>query len=337
VGTPIRLFLLCIAAWIAAGPPPARANPSEPIENIADTCARQTAGMERRLAIPRHLLTAISMAESGRWNRADRANVAWPWTVTAEGQGRFFDSKAEAMAEVEFLMTRGVRNIDVGCMQVNLYYHGGAFESLAEALDPAANTAYAASYLKNLHQATGDWSAAAGFYHSTTPERNGPYKEKVLGFWRELAGIPDAARNGPGDTVADGPVTIDHQRTARLNAAFKARRDGGRRLLGFRLSIEEKEAARAGELDAWRDAASRGGGTMHLAAMRQAEYELKRKRALDQVEKNYSDIGFAQRRAKQLREWQMRVAGAGTIVIPASADAQPAGAQPARAEPVAAR
>ena len=152
---------------------------------------------ERRTAIPKGFLKAISLAESGRWDELNRENVVWPWTVTAKGQGRFFDTKAEAVAEVEFLMTEGVRNIDVGCMQVNLYYHDGAFESLEEALDPRANKAYAAAYLKNMYSATGDWTDAAGYYHSTTPERNEPYKRKVLAFWRGQGG-------GPGDGQGDG-------------------------------------------------------------------------------------------------------------------------------------
>ena len=36
-------------------------------------------------------------------------------------------------------------------MQVNLYYHGDAFDNLAEALDPAHNVAYAGTFLKKLY------------------------------------------------------------------------------------------------------------------------------------------------------------------------------------------
>ena len=142
------------------------------------------------MAIPKHLLGAISLAESGRWDPSRRASVAWPWTVTSGGQGRFFDTKAEALAEVEILMTEDVRNIEVGCMQINLYYHASAFETPAEAFDPDANTTYAATYLKIMYSATGDWTDAAGYYHSMTPERNGPYKKKVLKFWRQRGGGP---------------------------------------------------------------------------------------------------------------------------------------------------
>ncbi|MGH6659998.1 MAG: transglycosylase SLT domain-containing protein, partial [Rhodospirillales bacterium] len=238
--TIIRLLLLCIAAMAVPGIAPARANPAERVDNAQTICAEQTAAMERQTGIPRHLLTAISLAESGRWSGANRANVAWPWTVTAEGRGRFFDSREEAQAEVEILLTQGVRNIDVGCMQVNLHYHGGAFESLQEAFDPHANTAYAATYLKAMYQTTGNWMQAAGYYHSTTPERNGPYMQKVLGFWRQQTGGTVAQRL-PGETAAEGPVPVDHARMARLNAGFKARRDGGRPIAGKHPGVEELE------------------------------------------------------------------------------------------------
>ena len=273
------------------------------------------------------------MAESGRWDKASRANVAWPWTVTAEGQGRFFDSKEEAMAEVEFLMTRGVRNIDVGCMQVNLHYHGSAFETLAEAFDPAANTAYAATYLKSMFQSTGNWSEAAGYYHSQTPERNGPYREKVIGFWRQMSGYRDAQASRPEEPVAEGRVYMDYARMARLNTAMKNRREAARPLMPFRANAEEKAGTREKQLQEWRDTAGRGGDPMHLLAARQAEHELKRKRQLNQLEKNDGDVAFSQRRLKQVRDWRTRVAGTG--MMGAGAPAEPEASLPlAAAEPV---
>jgi len=306
--TIIRLLLLCVAATAGPGTVPARAAPAEGVDNAQTICAAETAAMERQTGIPRHLLTAISLAESGRWSGAERANVAWPWTVTAEGRGRFFDSREEALAEVEILLTQGVRNIDVGCMQVNLHYHGAAFETLQEAFDPRANTAYAATYLKAMYQATGNWMRAAGHYHSTTPERSGPYMQKVLDFWRQQAGVA-VAQKLPGDAAATGPIPIDHARTARLNASFKARRDGGRPAAGKPLAGDDLEAMRGRELDAWRDATRRGAGVAHLAAMRQAELELKRRRAIEQAERADSDNSFADQRAKQLRYWRTRIAG----------------------------
>ena len=45
----------------------------------------------------------------------------------ALGKDRFFSSKAAAITAVRKLQADGVRNIDVGCMQVNLKYHPKVF------------------------------------------------------------------------------------------------------------------------------------------------------------------------------------------------------------------
>ena len=105
--TLIRMICLGVLASALPGPSPARANPAQAFDNAWNLCRLETARTERRTAIPRHLLTAISLAESGRRDDVNGVNVAWPWTVTSGGQGRFFDTKAEAMAEVEILMTQG--------------------------------------------------------------------------------------------------------------------------------------------------------------------------------------------------------------------------------------
>ncbi|MCC7015591.1 MAG: murein transglycosylase, partial [Rhodospirillales bacterium] len=146
-----------VAGLAAFGPAEAAPVARQAIDDPWKTCAAQAARQEAALNLPHHLLSAIGKAESGRWDEAGRANVAWPWTVTAEGEGRFFDTKAEALAEVRRLKARRVSNIDVGCMQVNLGYHGHRFASIEEAMDPVANTAYAARFLKTLRATSADW------------------------------------------------------------------------------------------------------------------------------------------------------------------------------------
>jgi len=308
VKTRTKIFLACISWAAFAGPGAAFANPAQALDNTSKICAGETARAERRMGVPKGLLAAISLAETGRWDENRRASFAWPWTVTAEGRGRYFDTKAEAIAEVEILMTEGVRNVDVGCMQVNLYYHGGAFETLEEAFDPRANATYAAAYLRNMYRAAGDWTRAAGYYHSMTPERNGPYREKVLAYWR---GGEDAGGGETGARPVTGPVPVDRARMARLNARFKARRENARAETPTARHADALQTLRRRQLESWRDANDRGLGTQHLVAMRQAELALKRKRELDRLEKG-TEVRFSDNRKQQLRDWRRRVAGTGT-------------------------
>ena len=148
-------------------------------------CGRYVREAERALKVPDFLLRAISQVESGRWDKKRQAKSAWPWTVMAEGRGRYLISKAAAIAEVKALKAKGVKNIDVGCMQVNLYYHPKAFDTLEEAFDPAQNVAYAAALLTKLKRENHSWTKAVGLYHSATPRFNGPYRKKVFQAWRK--------------------------------------------------------------------------------------------------------------------------------------------------------
>jgi len=145
-----------------------------------DLCAQRTAVAERAAGMPAHLLTALSKVESGRWRAESREIIAWPWTVTSGAEGRFLPDKQAAIAEVERLRARGVTNIYVGCMQINLHHHPEAFDSLEQAFDPGRNIAYAVDFLSDLRARWGSWTRAVGNYHSNTPALSGRYRLKVF-------------------------------------------------------------------------------------------------------------------------------------------------------------
>jgi len=172
------LAALCLTAWVG----PVKAQKTADSWGI---CAAETARAEALLKIPAHLLRAIARVESGRWHKTAGENLAWPWTVMAEGRGRFLPSKAAAIAEVKALKARGVTNIDVGCMQVNLGYHPDAFEDLEQAFDPTYNVAYAASFLVELRAEARSWTRAVGRYHSRKAVAGNDYRRKVQKAWRE--------------------------------------------------------------------------------------------------------------------------------------------------------
>ncbi|MGH7155948.1 MAG: transglycosylase SLT domain-containing protein, partial [Acetobacteraceae bacterium] len=98
-------------------------------------------------------------------------------------------TKALAVATVADLQAMGVQSIDVGCMQINLMYHPAAFRSLDQAFDPHANARYAARFLTVLYDRTGDWTQAAGAYHSQTPTLGASYRARVLARWHPPPGV----------------------------------------------------------------------------------------------------------------------------------------------------
>jgi hypothetical protein len=149
-------------------------------------CGALFARHERLNAIPHHLLRAVAMTESGRASPDDGRIHPWPWAVNANGKGFYFDSKREAMAAVTSWMKKGVKSVDVGCMQVSMLYHGAAFDSMEKAFDPEANVAYAARFLRSHFDRTGSWRRAVAAYHSQTPELGKQYAYRVVRHWYGL-------------------------------------------------------------------------------------------------------------------------------------------------------
>ena len=284
-----------------AGPLPAWANTAQALGKQGDICAKATSRAERAEGVPSHLLRAISLAETGRWDNKRQASFAWPWTVTSGGEGRYYASKAEAVAEVRKLSAQGVRNIDVGCMQVNLLYHKDAFAGLEEAFEPSSNTAYAARFLKDLYATSGSWTTAAGFYHSRKSADNRPYRLKVIRLWNEARRIatedPSAAvaeaeaaptrssRRAAAVAMSPPPASFDRVRTANLTAGFKAARAK---------RVFDRAAVRLRQIDAWREKRVGSMDYTHLAAMRRAEADDSRRKEL------YRRAEAAEKRAASL-------------------------------------
>ena len=181
----------------------------------AGACLGLIKSAEKSQAIPEGLLKAIGFTESGRIT-ADGRRVPWPWTVNADGQGYYFETKKDAIAFVQELQGRGISIIDVGCMQVDLYYHPDAFASLDAAFDPATNVAYAAKFLNELKRETGDWGVATQYYHSRTPYLGQTYAGRVTlnGFGKVISSIGPIKPLSPEEKSALGLEVPDHMAAA---------------------------------------------------------------------------------------------------------------------------
>jgi len=190
-----RLWVpLLVIVGCAVASQTARAAPSDSDDNPWKICAPAIAAAEKSVGIPRHLLLSIALVESGRQNEERGGYHPWPWTINAGGDGRFFESKTEAVAAVRDLRESLVRNIDVGCMQVNLHHHPTAFADLEAAFDPATNAAFAARFLRSLFRDTGSWLHAVARYHSSIYRNNRQYMIRVMKVWRQMGGGGRRAR-----------------------------------------------------------------------------------------------------------------------------------------------
>jgi hypothetical protein len=284
-----KRFLLIIAALGApfTGSGSAAAEPAQVIGNASKLCDTQVARVERAEAIPRHLLKAISLAETGRWDGQRQENFAWPWTVTALGKGNYFADKQTALHYVRYLQAQGISNIDVGCMQINLFYHGGAFASLEQAMDPASNVSYGAQYLSGLYKTTGSWTKAAGYYHSTTPKRARAYKLKVLKYWNQQRRAE----------ATEDRKSVDYARMIELNARHKAQKTA---------ALEDPaNHVRSGQLAAWRNPQASQLDMATLAAMRRASKQAQWHEQYFGNGRKSKELSFAKKRRKQLEKWRL--------------------------------
>lgn len=180
-------------AGAAANTSAARVAPAAANAGDSTICRDTIAHAERIKGIPTHLMQSVAMAESGRYDKAHKAVLAWPWTINAEGAGKYLPTKAAAVAEVKRLQAQGVKSIDVGCMQINLVHHAKAFANLEQAFDPGHNVAYGSEFLRERYEATKSWNTAVAHYHSQTPERGEPYRDRVLAIWQKQQQGGDAA------------------------------------------------------------------------------------------------------------------------------------------------
>ncbi|NWG46792.1 MAG: transglycosylase SLT domain-containing protein [Alphaproteobacteria bacterium] len=233
--TGLRAALLAVLVCLPAAGASAQDAPEAPTLRALALKDRDSVGSCREAAlhvaetsgVPAALLIAIARNETAKRTAGGVSLTAWPWTLHAQGTGYHFDEKADAVATLRRLHAEGVRSVDVGCMQINLFHHPDAFASAEEALDPVANVAYGAAYLARLKDRYGSWRAAIQRYHSADPDRFIPYEARVSALLSEERSHLSACASGP---AGEAPVTVAGLACLRnpvLKAALRQGSPGG--------------------------------------------------------------------------------------------------------------
>ena len=151
-----------------------------------ELCESEIVRAEQKYNIPNRLFMAIGTVESGCALGKSKNKRPWPWTICANGKSYYCSTKSAAITTVKRLMARGIRNIDVGCMQVNLMHHSKAFKTLEEAFTPHNNVEYAAKFFTGLKKNYQSWTKAVGYYHSAVAAHYKPYCELVYNAWSKV-------------------------------------------------------------------------------------------------------------------------------------------------------
>jgi len=144
-----------------------------------NSCEKAIKIAEEKYQIPQGLLQAIGIVESGKKN----THKPWPWSVGTTKKSHYPSSKETAISLAKKLQATGIKNIDVGCMQINLKAHPKAFKHLKDAFDPHKNVTYAAKLIKFLKTKKNTWNDVIGLYHSNKKKFYSPYKKRVYLAW----------------------------------------------------------------------------------------------------------------------------------------------------------
>ncbi|WP_299672831.1 transglycosylase SLT domain-containing protein [uncultured Roseobacter sp.] len=150
-----------------------------------NTCDRAATLVAQETNVPLSILRAITRTETGR-TRSGHFEP-WPWATNTGGEGRWFDTKSEAIQHAQARLNKGTTNIDIGCFQLNYRWHGHAFSNLEHMFDPVENARYAAGFLSKLYAEKKDWIGAVGAYHSRTQENASRYKRRFSEVHAQLA------------------------------------------------------------------------------------------------------------------------------------------------------
>lgn len=110
-------------------------------------------------------LYAIALTESETALTNGKSSV-WPHSINWQGKTFLFQTRKEMYFFAEDLISKGYRSFDVGMMQVNWRWHSHRVNSLWELTDIKTNIRVACDILVEGYKAKGDWTLAAGFYHS---------------------------------------------------------------------------------------------------------------------------------------------------------------------------
>jgi hypothetical protein len=120
----------------------------------------------RQRQIDPYILYAVALVESA--NSDDHATITpWPWAINKSGKSIISASKQDAQRILANTIAEGNRHIDIGMMQINLYWHGHKVAKPEQLLNPITNLEIGAKLLAEAIQSSpNNLELGIGRYHS---------------------------------------------------------------------------------------------------------------------------------------------------------------------------
>lgn len=199
---------LLIAAALAGSTSSVTHVTSAAAQTPSGLCEKEMMRASALYGVPLGMLYSVGLTETGK-----RGSLQ-PYAMNVEGKAVFSNSAIEAMQKFQEASRAGARLIDMGCMQINHFYHREKFPTVESMLNPRMNVEYAARFLKDLKARHETWTLAVARYHAG-PNNNPAQKRYVcrvisnmvatgFGTWTPGARsfCADAPGLNPGQTAA---------------------------------------------------------------------------------------------------------------------------------------
>ncbi len=138
----------------------------------ADLCEKEMTRAASKYRVPLGILFAVGLTETGINGRLHA------YALNLEGNVVYSPGKPQAIERFSAAKAAGMKLIDVGCMQLNYYFHGENFSSAGDMLDPHRNVDYAARFLSELKRREGSWTMAVARYNAG--KNNDPAQKRYV-------------------------------------------------------------------------------------------------------------------------------------------------------------
>lgn len=162
MGSPMAVIAILISIFSAMA-----ARAQEP-----NLCEREMAQAASKYRVPLGILYAVAQAETGV------GGSLHAYALNLEGTALYSLNRPQAIERFKAAKTAGIKLIDVGCMQLNYYFHGDRFASVEEMFDPHRNVDYAARFLSELKAREGSWTMAVARYNAG--KNNSPAQRRYV-------------------------------------------------------------------------------------------------------------------------------------------------------------
>jgi len=138
----------------------------------SDLCEGEMTRAAGKYGIPLGILYAVGLTETGQGGHLQA------YALNLQGDTVYSLNRAQAIDRFNAAKRSGMRSIDIGCMQINYFFHGAQFTSIEDMFDPHKNVDYAARFLNELKAREGSWTMAVARYNAG--KDNGPAQKKYV-------------------------------------------------------------------------------------------------------------------------------------------------------------